>query len=201
LGDPSGSSWENPSNFRDDLPSLLGGSSGPGWGFDRPSNRTVLLGLLFGSMRHPEHQAPVMELRPCWDPLLRPLGKPLWAAPWDRPGPLQASRGSRPRGQGTSPLRSVGFRPPPKIRRRRSIPYAAWISGPLTGFLAVRLDLGLEHRFWASWAFREASPMDLRPIGSVRSGRSDVILMGKPRFPGLWRPSGAVLGRWSLAGV
>jgi hypothetical protein len=139
-------------------------------GLNRPSNWTVLLGLLSGSMGHPEHQAPGS-----WSSVLAGirfyvlLGS-LWAALWDCPGPLQVSRGSRPRGQGTSPLRSVGFRPPPKIRRCRSIPYAAWISGPLTGFLAVRLDLGLEHHLWAFWAFLEASPMDLRPIVSVRSG-------------------------------
>src|SRR3954471_22132488 len=111
---------------------------------------------------------------------------------WDAAG-LQRKPSSR---AGDFPLRSVGFRPPSKIRRCRSIPYAAWISGPLTGFLAVRLDLGLEHRLWASWAFLEASPMDHRPIASVRSGRSDVILLEKPRFPGLWRLSGAVLARW-----
>jgi hypothetical protein len=129
--------------------------------------------------------------------------------------PLQVSRGSRPRGEGIPLLRSVGFRPPTKIRRRRSIPYAAWFSGPLTGFFSIRLDLGMEHRPWASWAFLEASPMDLWPIASVRSGRSDVILLGKPRFRAFWRPFSAVLDRmeprrrlrrswgflWALAGL
>jgi hypothetical protein len=41
--------------------------------------------------------------------------------------------------------------------------------------------------------------MDLRPIVSVRSGRSDVMLLGKPRFMGLGRPCGAVLARYGAS--